>query len=201
MGKVLILNGSPRAPRSNSAKYAELFMQKFQGSCQTINITKENHNRICSVLSDFTDVLLIFPLYADGIPAILLDFLKDMESCQMTDKPVVSVIVNCGFREAYQNDTAVEIVQFFCKKNGFVFGSALKIGSGEVILDTPFRFLVKNKIKKMASAICSGKKCVLQVTMPLSASSFVKASTNYWLRYGQRNGITREEMDTMEIEN
>ena len=116
MKKVLILNGSPRAPRSNSAKYAELFAQNFHGSCQTINITKENHNMLCSVLSDFTDVLLVFPLYADGIPAVLLDFLKDMESFQIADKPIVSVIVNCGFREAYQNDTAVEMVQFFCKK-------------------------------------------------------------------------------------
>ena len=76
----------------------------------------------------------------------------------------------------------------------------LKIGGGESILDTPFHFLVKNKIKKLSFAVYSGEKSVLQVTMPLSAPAFVKASTGYWLRYGKRNGITRKEMDTMEIE-
>ena len=36
--------------------------------------------------------------------------------------------------------------------------------------------------------------------MPLTPKVFIKASTKYWIEYGNRNGITKEQMDTMSIE-
>ena len=36
--------------------------------------------------------------------------------------------------------------------------------------------------------------------MPLTRKMFVKASTSYWLSLGRKNGITREQMESMEIE-
>ena len=40
----------------------------------------------------------------------------------------------------------------------------------------------------------------MKVTMPISKAFFLKASTRYWLAYGERNGVTGEQMATMEIE-
>lgn len=201
MGDILILNGSPRAPISNSAKYGEIFCRSYKGNCRTLNITKADHQMICSEFSKFTDVLFVFPLYVDGLPVPLLNFLKSLEQEASSSKPVISVLINCGFREPHQNDTAVKMIRFFCEKNGYPFGSALKIGGGEAILGTPFRFLAKRKIKALAASVSSRKYATFNVSMPLSASAFVKASTRYWIQYGQRNGITKEDMDRMEIEN
>ena len=67
-------------------------------------------------------------------------------------------------------------------------------------MGTPFAFLAKRKIKKFANSINNGKKSLYTVTMPLTKKLFIKASTNYWIKYGERNGITREEMETMKIE-
>ena len=53
-------------------------------------------------------MLLVFPLYADGIPATLLNFLKSLENNLPDKKPVISVIINCGFLEYTQNDLAVK---------------------------------------------------------------------------------------------
>ena len=50
-------------------------------------------------MNDFSDMLLVFPLYADGIPATLLNFLKSLENNLPDKKPVISVIINCGFLE------------------------------------------------------------------------------------------------------
>ena len=92
------------------------------------------------------------------------------------------------------------MIQLFCKKNGYPFGSILKIGGGEAILSTPFQVLVKAKIKKLAASITKEKYQTLQVTMPLTKKMYLKASTGYWENYGKRNGITKEEMATMKIE-
>ena len=92
------------------------------------------------------------------------------------------------------------MIQLFCKKNGYHFGSILQIGSGEAILKTPFKLLVNRKIKKLAKAISKEQQIKLTVTMPLSKKIFIKASTNYWKNYGKTNNLDYNQLATMEIE-
>lgn len=200
MGKILILNGSPRAPRSNSKQYAELFAGVSRAETAYFNITRTNHLELCRKLEEVTDVLFVFPLYADGIPTTLLQFLKNLEANPPQSKPTVSVLINCGFLEPEQNNVAVEMMGLFCEQNGYALGSVLKIGSGEAILTTPFRGMVRRKLRKLAEAMETGSSQTFQVTMPLPKWMFLKASTTYWSNYGKRNGLTREQMATMEIE-
>lgn len=200
MGSVIILNGSPRAPKSNSKRYAELFVKSCDCKTEYYNITKNNHEELCGKLGDFSDVLLVFPLYADGIPVTLLNFLKNLEKNPPLQKPAISVLINCGFFEYRQNDTAVNMIELFCKQNGYRMGSVLKIGSGEAILDTPFKVFVTRKIKKLAASVSNEKYCTQHATMPITKGMFLKASTAYWTNYGKKNGITKEMMETMKIE-
>ena len=126
--------------------------------------------------------------------------LKTLEEHPPRHRPTVSVLINCGFLEPGQNDVAVQMVELFCGQNGYPFGSVLKIGGGEAILDTPFRGLVRRKLRKLAGAISAGRHRSLQVTMPLPKRLFLRASTAYWTDMGGRGGVTREQMATMEIE-
>ena len=200
MGKVIIINGSPRAPRSNSKEYGEIFSSYYKGQADTFNITKNNHKEICSKIEDYTDILLVFPLYADGLPVTMLNFLKVLEENPPKNKPKVSVIVNCGFIEPEQNNGCIDMVKLFCKQNTYEFNSVLLIGGGEAILGTPFKIFVKWKIKKLAKSIYNNTVENLSVTMPISKNMYLKASTNYWINYGKRNGITKSQMETMKIE-
>lgn len=200
MGKIIICNGSPRAPKSNSKRYAEIFTQYYKGEIQYHNITKNNHKELCGKIEGHSDILFVFPLYADGIPVTLLNFLKTLEENPPQNKPIVSILINCGFLEFQQNDVAVQMIALFCKQNGYQLGSVLKIGSGEAILDTPFAFLAKRKIKKLAHTIMSQKYITLHTAMPLTKKLFIKASTNYWMTCGKKHGITKEDMQTMQIE-
>ncbi len=200
MGKIMILNGSPRAPKSNSKAYAHIFLNKCNADAEYFNITKTNHLELCHKMNEFSDVLLVFPLYADGIPVTLLNFLKVLEQHLPENRPVISVIINCGFLEYTQNDLADKIIELFCKKTHCCFGSVLKIGSGEAILLTPFKILVVRKINQLAKSIVYKKYKVFNITMPLSPKLFIKASNRYWINYGKKYNITEEEMRCMKIE-
>lgn len=200
MGGILILNGSPRAARSNSKRYAAMLEERCGCETAYFPISKTNHQALCGKLGEVSDVVLVFPLYADGIPVTLLNFLKALERHPPKHRPTVSVLINCGFLECRQNDAAVEMVRLFCRQNGYRFGSVLKIGSGEAIWDTPFRLLVARKIRRLAASLMRGAYGTWQVTMPLSPRLFLRASTAYWTKYGERNGVTRAQMETMEIE-
>ena len=198
MESLLIINGSPRAPRSNSKRYSELFTQSFTGSydqLQALNYSKSTVN-----VDDYSDILLVFPLYADSIPTPLMTFLKIMSQSPKTRQPTIHVLINCGFLEPEQNIIAVEMLQFYAKQFGFSFGSVLMVGSGEAILNTPFSFLVKRRIRKLAASIQTHNPLCQSVTMPLPKSIFLSASTKYWLTMGAKHGQTKETMSTMSIE-
>lgn len=200
MGKVMIINASPRAPKSNSKQYAQLFSEYCRLDTEYCEVKKSNHLTLCRTIGNYADIVFVFPLYADSIPATLLNFLKTLEENVPLKKPTISVVVNCGFIEPYQNDIAVEMLQLFARKNGYPFGSAFKIGSGEAILTTPFRILLKAKMKKFAVSIEKQRYQYYQVTMPIPKKMFIKASTIYWENYGKKNGISKEQMERMQIE-
>ena len=190
MGKILMVNGSPRAPKSNSKQYLQLFQSYWKYPGISVSITSKNHRQIWDSASEASDIL----------PSTLLDFLKAYEAFPYHYKATVHMIVNCGFLEPEQNAVAVKMIQLFCKENGFSFGSCLCIGSGEAILGTPFRFLIKRNLRKLSKAIASGRPQKLSVTMPLSQKAFVRASTKYWIKLAQAHQVPPEQMATMEIE-
>ena len=47
MGKIMMLNGSPRAPKSNSKQYAELFAKNVDMPTKYFAINKKNHLELC----------------------------------------------------------------------------------------------------------------------------------------------------------
>lgn len=200
MGNLLIINGSPRAPRSNSKKYADIFHAQWDGPVDEYLVTEQKHEKICAGIDRYEHLLFVFPLYADGLPVPLMRFLKVLEQYHGTKKPAVHVLINCGFLEPEQNVVAVDMMRLFCQKNGYRFGMALCVGSGEAILTTPFAGRVARKIRKLAKAVKAGESGVLKVTMPLPKRIFIRASTGYWLGLGKKNGLDRTQMETMQVE-
>lgn len=200
MEKIALINGSPRAPKSNSAKYLEIFKKYYAAEFIEYQVTSRKHKEFCQRLSECDKIVFAFPLYADGIPVTLMDFLKVLESEPLPKKPIVNLLINCGFFEPEQNLTAVSMMKLFCSQNGFSFGTTLCIGSGEAVLETPFSFLVERKIRKAAENMKQGTQSLLKVTMPLPKRVYLSASTKYWVEYGRKNGVSKEKMETMQIE-
>ena len=58
MGRILIINGSPRAPKSNSKRYAEIFMKYCSAETAYFNLTRRNHRELCEQMEGYTDVLI-----------------------------------------------------------------------------------------------------------------------------------------------
>lgn len=198
--KIVLLNGSPRAPKSNSKRYAAIFREHCPVAADYFEITRRNHAMLCSKMDEYTDVVLVFPLYADSLPVSLLDFLKSLEAARSERRPTVSVMINCGFLEYEQNMVAVDMVRLFCRRNGYPFGSVLMIGGGEAILDTPFRLLAGRRIAAFARAVAEGRAQIMHVTMPITKRMFLWASDIYWRMYGRRHGVSKRQMESMRIE-
>lgn len=198
--ELVIINGSPRPAKSNSKKYIEAFLKICKKDFPVYTSKNDAPEKIWAAVQKATDVLFVFPLYADSVPVSLMKFLKTAPEFPAARGKRIHILINCGFFEPRQNDTALEIMDTFCRQEGFETGSRLCIGSGEAIMNTPFAFIARRNIKKLLKNIIRGGKTTLYTTMPISRKMFVKASTGYWLEMGRKNGITREQMETMQIE-
>ena len=200
MGKVMILNGSPRATKSNSKKYSEIFMKYSRVQCDYFNITKSNHLKLIAEMENYSDVIIVFPLYADSLPVGLLNFLKNLENNLPAQRPVISILINCGFLEYEQNSVAVSMIRYFCRRNNYPIGSALMLGSGEAILETPFRYIAVRAIKRLSESVNKGNYKDISATMPLPKWLFKMAARSYWISYGKKFGVSEKEMQRLEIE-
>ena len=60
--QILILNGSPRAPISNSKAYAEQFMENCGSMAVYDTIIAQNHEALYAKMEQFSDVQLVFRL-------------------------------------------------------------------------------------------------------------------------------------------
>lgn len=151
-------------------------------------------------MEKYSDVIIVFPLYADSLPVGLLNFLKNLENNLPMQRPVISILINCGFLEHKQNCVAVSMIRYFCKHNNFPIGSTLMLGSGEAILETPFRYIAVRAVKRLAASVNKGNYKDITATMPLPKWLFKMAARSYWIRYGKKFGVSKKEMQRPEIE-
>jgi hypothetical protein len=142
---VLLLIGSGKRPRSTSESLGQFLLQQMQ----KLGWTTEALNlfRMFKKTSDPTalleavrrcDMLVVaFPLYVDCLPCAVIQALEalaaDHPDAFGKSAPCLVAIVNSGFPEARQSDTAVAICRKFAEEAGFNWAGSLVLPGGEVI--------------------------------------------------------------------
>ena len=96
MGKVMIINASPRASKSNSKQYAQLFSEYCRLDTEYCEVKKSNHLTLCQIIENYSDIVFVFPLYADSIPVTLLNFLKVLEEMPRLKSPLSLLLLTAA---------------------------------------------------------------------------------------------------------
>ena len=148
----LILVGSPKGRNSASWMLGSRLAEGLRDHGVTVQDSmlchelrsEEGAGRLLELVDSSDLVVLTFPLYVDSLPAPLTRFLElaaerrnrsaDAKSLRLT------VLVQCGFPEAHQCDTAVGICQRFAGSSGMRWAGALAMGMGGA-LEGDFRRL------------------------------------------------------------
>lgn len=143
--KLLSINGSPKAVNSTSAAILDRLEASFGSGWEKKRIRAVPavaHGRIEPEDLDSDILLVAFPLYVDGLPAPLLQWLmlyREAVAARKHSEPEwysrtrVFAVGNCGFYEGAQNEQALRIIRNFAQSSGLVFGAGLGIGCGGMI--------------------------------------------------------------------
>ena len=134
--KISIINGSPKAIKSNSeilgnylsSLLKENEIKKYYSIYFRLN--DENKNEIHN-----SDILIfLFPLHVDGIPSNLLKLLVKFEEEKVVKSETkIYCIVNNGFYESKQNRLAILQIKNWCEKVNARWGQGIGVGAGELL--------------------------------------------------------------------
>lgn len=134
---VLILDGSPKKKGGASHFLASLFRSMLFG-CQVETKPLHGESNYQNILEQlpFTDSLILsVPLYIDGMPSHVQEFLEQAETfCKQKNcRFTLYVISNNGFIEGRQNRTHLNMYQCWCERSGIRWGGGIGIGGGVML--------------------------------------------------------------------
>ena len=135
----VLLCGSPRAKKSNSAYLLEQLRDRMEKDAlaevrQAAAAISDANERLAESVAASDVLVIALPLCADAIPSALyeaLDRIREHVSRAQT-APMLYLIVNSGFYEARQNELAIELLWNWCAAYGMRRGRALAVGAGEM---------------------------------------------------------------------
>jgi len=163
--KTLLLVGSPK-PISTSEILGSYLLDLLgqQGiSSQIIRITtdmrsQDGRNALLSAVGDADMVILASPLYVDSLPSPVVRAMELVAAKSQEfrrGRRRFLAIINCGFPEAKQNDTALEQCRIFCRRSGMEWTGGLGLGGGQAIDGHPLEdrgWMVRNVEKALRCA-------------------------------------------------
>lgn len=132
--RIALINGSPKVNNSASGILLDELKCCFSEEADVAEIgmhissaSEESLEKLKSA-----DVwVFAYPLYVDGIPGHLLSCLLQLENAHIQNRKIhVYGIVNCGFYEGIQAESALKILQNWCAKTGFIWCGGIGIGGG-----------------------------------------------------------------------
>ncbi|MCD6115795.1 hypothetical protein J7K93_02165 [bacterium] len=172
--RALLLVGSAKLHHSTSESLGTYLTERlqergFETDKMLIHKSIESDilkNELLSAANNADIVILTFPLYVDCLPYLVIRTMELIyENRYKKDNSTEQnflCIANCGFPEAFHNNTALNICREFASETGFNWIGGLSLGGGEAIGGKPLRDvkgMAHNIIKSLnltADAIAAG---------------------------------------------
>jgi hypothetical protein len=155
-------------------------------------------------------VVIAFPLYVDSVPYVVIRAMeliaKDRQAKNELREQRLLCIVNSGFPEAHQNDTALAICRQFAWEAGFQWAGGLALGAGQAIGGRPLlsvKGMARNVIQSLdltADALVTGKpvprEVVQRMAKPLIPNwLYIWFGTIGWKWRAKKHGVYRKLKD------
>lgn len=135
--RIVVLNASSKKKGGASRCFSRILKLMLAG-CQVTTVQVRNqsdHEDAFTEMEKADAVILSAPLYIDGIPAHLLEFLQRAEMmCREKNCSFrLYVLSNGGFVEGRQNKIHLKMYEAWCRHAGVTWGGGLGIGGGTIL--------------------------------------------------------------------
>jgi len=216
--KFLLLVGSPKSSSSTSNSLGDYLISHLEQLSLTVGKEyiyklvrkEEGQKKLLTKVEEASMIILAFPLYVDCLPAGVIKALEliadNRKSKKDRKKQGFAIIINCGFPEAQQNNTAIAICKIFAREVGFEWRGALSLGMGGAIGGRPLEErggMVRNIIKgfDLAAQALAEEKDIPDEATELFGKKFIpislytKGGNMGWNRQAKKYGVRKKIKD------
>ena len=134
---LLLINASPKNKGGTSRFFSGMLRLYIPGVRKTTAslCRRQDFQNTLQAILNADCVCFSFPLYVDGLPAHMLEFLCFAEAVLKNCPKRIRVyaIANSGFVEGIQNRPALNMLQAWCKRAGLDWYGAAGIGAGTML--------------------------------------------------------------------
>ncbi len=200
--KVLMINGSPKASGSVSEELIRRYAEYSRQESDVIHVTEDSPlPYLASSLNSYDALIFVFPLYFDGLPSAVLRFLNTAETRVYRNEIPVYAIVNCGFHEGEQCETALKILKNWCRRTGLLWKGGAGIGAGPALLamsgvpsgNGPLKCLAK-VFDHAQEAVHGNASEELYVSVGIPRLLYKMAAERSWRKQIVANGLSVEDL-------
>lgn len=142
--RLTIFNGSPRGQASNSKILIDQFLKGFQennkNSSEVAYLNRTgDQEKFVELFRQAEMVLLIFPLYTDGMPGIVKLFIESLAPfCSHAHHPPIGFIVHSGFPENIHCRAVERYLSKLARRLGCPYlGTVIKGGTEGIQIQPP----------------------------------------------------------------
>ena len=204
--KALLLNASVRFEKGNSAKLGNQLLQGMRKEYECVPLIRmmDHPEDLLERLCGVSDLVLLTPLYVDGLPSQLIRFMQYAEHSYAGGAKRVYVLANMGLYESRQLENLFSQVRQWCAKMGFEYCGGAGISAGELVgglMDLfPFgTWPTKSAAKSLSAlrkAIDEGEKIDELYAEPdgFPRSLYLWIANTGWNKAARRNGISPKDL-------
>jgi hypothetical protein len=208
--RVLLLVGSAKAAgRSTSEALAHYLAERFERGGAAFSLLTVNRSRrraedarLIAAVDDADLVMVVAPLYVDSLPYLVTRSLETIARHQPRGHRRLAAVINCGFPEAAQCDTALAILECFARRVDFEWAGGLALGGGASIDGRPLERLggmtrhVRGGLDQAADALLRGEpippRAVAQLAKPMMPPRLYTGIASLgWRWQAARHGVHR----------
>ena len=140
MPSLLLLDGSPRGPHSNTMKMLAQVKEGWErgggGPSETLHLAHPaDFERALAAFGTAGTVLLGMPLYTDAMPALVLAFLQALTPREQAGQ--LGFLVQSGFPEALHSRPLERYLEKLAPRLGFGYAGTIVRGAGESLRAMP----------------------------------------------------------------
>ena len=143
MSSLLLLNGSPRGPRSNSMKMLTRVGEGWEragGECAVVlHLARPvDFERAVAAFAEADTVILGTPLYADSMPALVKAYIEALAPYVGREgNPRLGFLVQSGFSEALHSRPLERYLERLTVRLGCAYAGTIVRGGGESLQAMP----------------------------------------------------------------
>jgi hypothetical protein len=211
LSKALLLVGSAKVSgASTSESLGRYLIDRLERNGVTTLFQPVNRSaggkstELLAALADADLFILATPLYVDSFPYLVIRTLEGIEEARAygpTPRPcALATIINCGFPEAAQCETALAMAKLFARRARFEWAGGLALGQGTAIDGKPLEALggltrhVRAALDLAATALTDGQslpaEAIAEMARPLMPSRLYTLAGNFgWRRQASRNQV------------